>query len=177
MFPKKKESRMVLKKPALPAPKVALPAPKKAAALPPPAAKKVAAPAPAAEATGDYRKARKYTAASLLSLFTSKPVGELRARISKTPEGLPGLSLKEAIGYLQAIESDIPDWKAKRGPTPDGKPRRKGRPPKNAPAAVLPPPKTDAAATLAKAAAGGLIPKKAAPLPPPPAKKLTLVKK
>jgi hypothetical protein len=108
----------------VPTKKSIIPAKKKAPPPPPPkkgvtkallptAASKKAAPVAAkpkkTAAKVDGRMFRKYTKASLFQTFTSTPVGEIRARIASSgavaPEGLPGLSLKEVLAYLEVIEN------------------------------------------------------------------------
>jgi hypothetical protein len=175
----------------VPTKKSIIPAKKKAPPPPPPkkgvtkallptAASKKAAPVTAkpkkTAAKVDGRMFRKYTKASLFQTFTSTPVGEIRARIASSgavaPEGLPGLSLKEVLAYLEVIENDTPEWKAKREPLPNGQKRKRGRPAKNAPAVVAAPPKA-APGALQRAASGAALPaKKPLPPPPPVAKKL-----
>lgn len=144
-------------KPAFKKPAVAA-APKIGKSVP----KKDAADAPA----GEYRSMRKYTVPKLRPLLTDEMTKVIRAKIKSTlgPGNL--LSAKELVDYLAALEADVPDWRTKRAPAPDGKPRKRGRKSKaelEAMKAAIKP-VANAAATLAKAASGGFLKPRVAPV-------------
>lgn len=99
----------------------------------------------------DYRMLRKYTAPALEKLV--EDVAGIRATI-KSDGGDSPLAAWELIDFLKASENVIPEWKLKKMPPPDGKPRKKGRPSKEDLAAragaVKPLQKNQAAAAIAK---------------------------
>ena len=82
---------------------------------------------PAKDPTKDYRNLRKYTHLKLEEIAQS--VAEIRATI-KSDGGDAPLAAWELTTYLAAIEIIVPDWKLKKLPAPDGKPRKRGRPSK-----------------------------------------------
>lgn len=103
---------------------------KKMAAARPTAAVRKPIPKAAAAAkdpTKDYRNLRKYTHLKLEEIAQS--VAEIRATI-KSDGGDAPLAAWELTTYLAAIEIIVPDWKLKKLPAPDGKPRKRGRPSK-----------------------------------------------
>jgi len=90
-------------------------------------AKPVAKKAKAKDPTTDYRNLRKYTHLKLGELAAD--VTGIRATIGSDGGDAP-LAAWELIDFLKASESIIPEWKQKKMPAPDGKPRKRGRPSK-----------------------------------------------
>ncbi len=141
---------------------------KKMAALPAKRPVKAVAEKPASKrelSDTDYRKLKKYTHVMLAEMITPEGAKEVRARIGSTRGG--ELRAEELVQFLAEREADLSPWKQRRLPNPDGTPKKRGRPRKDAAPVVAPPPRTKASAVLGKAAKGGVLPKKAAP---PPAK-------
>jgi hypothetical protein len=108
-----------------------------------PAAKKSAL----AEGVSTYRTLRKYTVPKLRELLADRPADETAVKF---------------VRYVAGLESQMPDWKAKRLPPPDGKPRKRGRPSKEELAKregkVVAAAPAKAADAIAKAKAGGIVP-------------------
>jgi hypothetical protein len=77
----------------------------------------------------DYRGMRKYTAKKLATYLDEEFLPSLRARIGRGDDGTV-LAAWELLNYIEAVEGDMPDWKAKRQPPADGVPRKRGRPTK-----------------------------------------------
>lgn len=144
---KKPLPKKLVKKPAAKKAIVKKPLPKKAPP-PPPKKKVVAKPSfakaaklptkerlaePVVESTGDYRKQRKYTVPKLTPFLTAEMTAKIRTRLRSKLTG--PLTANELVRYLGTIETDRP-WVP--APTPDGKPRRRGRPAKGTKAAPKP---------------------------------------
>lgn len=171
----KKKAPVAAKKVVKPAPKVlAKPAAKKLATPPKVAPKPApkAAAEPKAErppmADDDYRKMRKYTVPKLSAFLSPEGTSEVRARLGVQKRG--ELLASELITYLTQLEAEMPDWKAKRAPLPNGEKRKRGRPRKDATQHMPPPPKVNADAVLAAGANGTLLPPRepnSAAKPPP----------
>lgn len=113
------------------------------------------------EGSNLYRGLRKYTVPKLKMLLEGRDPAETAVKF---------------VRYIASLESQMPDWKAKRLPPPDGKPRKRGRPSKADIAAregkVTPAKPTKAADVVAKAKAGSIVPppRFQAPKPVAPAK-------
>lgn len=164
--------------------KLSKPAPKKLVAPKmKPQVKKLSAPLKAKvekDYQSDYRKMRKYTAPKLLPLIAEDNVPKIRARIRSDVKG--PLQAHELVKFLMKTEQEIPEWKARRLPLPNGEKRRRGRPPKNPDGvrkvkAKAPRKAADPKATLAAAKAGKLLPPKKKLTAPPPKKLVAAPKK
>lgn len=82
---------------------------------------------PIKDPTKDYRNLRKYTHVKLAEI--AENVVEIRATI-KSAGGEAPLAAWELLDYLKGQEGLISEWKAKKLPPADGKPRKRGRPSK-----------------------------------------------
>lgn len=110
-------------KPAVKKPIVKPAAPKVAAAKP----KTPGKTKPQKDPTTDYRNLRKYTHLKLTEI--AENVSGIRAAIGSEGGDAP-LAAWELLDFLKEQENVIPEWKAKKLPPPDGKPRKRGRPSK-----------------------------------------------
>jgi hypothetical protein len=92
----------------------------------------------------------------------AKQEESIRARLGTGKDCRGPLTADELITYLEALEQEMPEWRLKRGPTPDGKPRKRGRPRKNAKKEAQAPelPVVDPSRTLETAKDGGLMPRR-----------------
>jgi hypothetical protein len=73
-----------------------------------------------------YRRRRKYTVPKLAEFGTDERTAEVRHAIGSTSDG--PLTVGELVSFLRAQENVTPEWRLRRLPSPDGMPRKRGRP-------------------------------------------------